>query len=108
MGIRWLDPFVVVLARFDDFEAELFVELDRVLVVDLHVQENTVKVGVPAADVVEDVFHHFGADPQATVRGQAPEGHDVEAASGGLGGVDTAANGTDHHVVVVGCNGGGG
>lgn len=36
MRIGWLDPFIVLLFRFDDFEAEFLIEVDRALVVHLH------------------------------------------------------------------------
>ncbi len=70
MRIWRLNALVVVLSRLENFKAKLLIKLDGVLVVDLNVKEDTVKVAVLGGDVVEHVFDHFSADSQTPVRSQ--------------------------------------
>ena len=81
VGICRLNPLVVLLFRLHDVKAELLVELDSALVVDLDVEEDGGVVAV-LLDDVEHVLQHLGADVESAVGSQAAQGHDIK-----LGGI---------------------
>lgn len=119
ISVSGTDSFVVIFFQIDDFEAELFVELDRAFVVHLDVsereeswsgageierwrnlQENVIKISVSLLDILEDVVQHDGSDAEPTVRVETAEGHDVEPPLIGDS-VDSAADRAYDDIIVI-------
>lgn len=109
MSIRWIDTLVVVFARLHNLEAEPLVELDRILVVHLHVQEDADKLLIVLAflvfafDISEHVLDHLGANAQPAIGSETTQCHDIKPSSRCIGGVQTAAHRPNEYIVVVSC-----
>lgn len=101
MSIRGLDALVIVFPSFHNGEAKLFIKLNSILVVDLHVQKDTIKVAVLGGYIVEHVLHHFGSNSQPPVDRQTAQRHDIEPAAVGISCVHATTNGSNHNVVIV-------
>lgn len=121
VGIGGLDSLVVILFKINNFEAELLVEFDRADVVHLYVsktewflvistsdeskgidnlQEYVIEASI-GFDVLENVIEHHCSNPQASVRIEAAEGHNVEA-SLIRNGINPTANSTNDDIIVIG------
>lgn len=102
MRIGRLDTFIIIFSSLNDFKAKAFVEFDRILIVDLNMKKDTVKIRILTFDIIEYMFDHHGADAEASVGGKTAKCHDVESAAGRIGSVHPAAHCTNHHIVIVG------
>jgi hypothetical protein len=115
-----LNPLVVLLLRFHNFETKLFVKLDGTFIIHLYVpkmarlflsfcpkldilnmysQKYAVEIPI-LLDVVQYVLYHDRTDSKPTIGIQTAQSHNVQPPHV-FRSVYTGANGTDNDVIVV-------